>query len=142
MKPTQVVLILVSLFLFGFYVSQDSLNSTPAAGGPVLIGIPLGSNPRALAVDPWKDQAVVVCEKPHTVCVVDLTSEEVVATLPLPKAPRAVALDPGLGLALVSTVDDSVVVIDLEGNQIVKSLQAGRAPRAMWLLSPTRKTIR
>jgi DNA-binding beta-propeller fold protein YncE len=89
MKSIKVILILI-LATFSFFLIRGSVY--PTSDSPIADSttIPLESNPRCIAINPVTDQAVVTGMRPNQVCVIDLSTGALLATLPAGKFPLGV----------------------------------------------------
>jgi YVTN family beta-propeller protein len=96
--------------------------------------IPVDENPRGVAINPQTDIAIVSNEKDNSVSVVDLISEQIIATVPVGKFPIGIAVDAELDLSIAgNSHDDTVSLIDLNTFQIITALPAGRQPEGIAL---------
>lgn len=105
-------------------------------------GIPLGSNPCGIAINPITDIAVVANEKSDSVSIVDLNTQTVLSTIPVGKAPRGVAVDNVLNIAVIgNSHDNSLSFIDLDNYQIISTLPVGKEPEGIAIDSSTHKAF-
>lgn len=134
MKSFKLIPILALIFLGfflirGFVYSTNDTNDTSITDSST---IPLESDPRCIAINPFTDQAVVVSVKPNTVSIIDLNTQEVISTIFIGKKPRGVAIDQEQNLALVSsTYDDTLSVINLDTRQMTKTIPVGESPQGV-----------
>jgi YVTN family beta-propeller protein len=95
-------------------------------------GILLEANPDGLAFNPYTGVAVVANEKSSSVSIVDLATQEVLASIPVGKAPRGVAIDREMNIAVVgSSHDDVITVIDLNTYEALADIPVGKAPEGI-----------
>ena len=118
-------LLLISSAFFLFQGRVYSISQKPAAP-PALSFV---ENPRCLALHPEAGLAVMAGAKANQVCLIDLNSAGILATIPIGQKPFGVALDPVLNLALIShTLDDSLSLIRLDPYQVAATVSVGRSP--------------
>lgn len=97
--------------------------------GVVIAEVPVGRNPRAVAIDRGLNIALVSNRKDNSLSVIDLVNLEVISTLPVGRSPEAVAINPLTHEALVANhKDDTVSVIDLMNLEVLSTIPVGRRP--------------
>ncbi len=81
----------------------------------VMQAIPVGQSPRAVAIDPERDIALVTNSGDKTVSLIDLNSLSLLATLTVGTTPTGVAVSSRAGVAAVTNTDsDTVSIINLD----------------------------
>lgn len=76
--------------------------------------------------------AYVTNQNSNTVSVIDITSNTVIATVPVDKNPSVVAISPDGAFAYVTNaVSDSVSVIAIATNTVVETVAVGRVPEGI-----------
>jgi len=81
----------------------------------VMQAIPVGHSPRAVAIDPERDVALVTNSGDKTVSLIDLNSLSIMATLTVGTTPTGVAVSSRVGVAAVTNTDsDTVSIINLD----------------------------
>src|SRR5260370_30139743 len=76
---------------------------------------PVGQSPRAVAIDPERDIALVTNSGDKTVSLIDLNSLSLLATLTVGTTPTGVAVSSRAGVAAVTNTDsDTVSIINLD----------------------------
>jgi YVTN family beta-propeller protein len=81
----------------------------------VMQAIPVGQSPRAVAIDPERDLALVTNSGDKTVSLIDLKSLSIMATLTVGTTPTGVAVSSRAGVAAVANADsDTVSIINLD----------------------------
>ena len=96
--------------------------------------IEVGRVPYEMAVDTAGKVAYVTNNSDNTVSVIDLTTDEVTATIPVGKEPRNVALHEAPGsLYVTNFIDESVAVIDVATKKTTSSIPLDSWPYALKL---------
>jgi YVTN family beta-propeller protein len=97
-----------------------------------LAEIPVGLEPRCVAVHPNDGEAYVTNGISGTVSVVSLTTFRVVATIPVGTEPRGCALTPdGLLLYVANHTEGTVSIVDTASRRVVGTVLVGRNPTAV-----------
>jgi serine/threonine-protein kinase len=81
------------------------------ASRAVTARIPVGPDPRSIAVDPDTATLYVANGGDNTVSVIDTTARKVITTVPVGKSPGALALDPALHVVYCANTEDTVLSI-------------------------------
>ena len=95
--------------LFVFFAS-----AAPALASTT--GIPLGSAPGDIAINPYTNTAVVTTQTGAE--IVDLNTQSVISTVPITGA-QHVAIDTGLNIALVTDSNNYISIIDLGSSSVI-----------------------
>jgi len=89
----------------------------------VMQAIPVGQSPRAVAIDPERDMALVTNTGDGTVSLIDLNSLSLLATLTVGTTPTGVAVSSRAGVAVVANTDsDTVTIINLDQRAVGASV--------------------
>ena len=117
------------LFIFGglFFLSRDYIY--PCIKKPLKS---LKSNPCDIAINPITDIAVITNKKDDSVSIVDLTTETVLATIPVGRAPTEVAIDRELNITVIgNSCNDTVSIVDLDTYQVISTIPVGNKPEGI-----------
>jgi|GEM_PF-120447 len=88
--------------------------------------------PLNIALAPNGQEIYVACEVSHTVIVVDTTTRQKVAEIPVGHHPTDIAFSPDGSRAYVSNrLDDSVSVVDVLSRQVVATIAVGDEPHGV-----------
>lgn len=113
---------------------DDTVSVVDPARSAVVATVPVGVNPFGVAVSPTEPRVYVAncaCQPPisrdtaqaGTVSVIDTTSNQVIATVPVGKVPAALAVThDGRRVYVANGFSDSISVIDTASNTVVKTL--------------------
>lgn len=94
----------------------------------VIRTVPVGTGPRAVAIDPQRDVALVTNSGSDSVSIVDLLTGSVI-NIPVESNPQGVAVIPRLGLAVVTNRgSDTASIINLLSNSVLKKVNVGNEP--------------
>ncbi|MGB6501584.1 MAG: YncE family protein [Thermoplasmata archaeon] len=96
--------------------------------------IPVGGSPDSILVDPTNNTAFVASEFGDNVSVIDLTTNHVVATIPVGSEPypQAIALDTtNWTVYVVNSGSQNVSVISIGEESVIASIPVGAAPDAV-----------
>lgn len=116
-------ILFLSILCIGFFIFKDHLHSEI---------IPVESNPRDIAINPFTDIAVIANEKADSVSIVDLKAQTVLLSITVGKAPRGVAIDKGLNVAVVgNSHDNNISIIDLNTYQPISTIPVGKEPEGI-----------
>jgi YVTN family beta-propeller protein len=99
------------------------------AGFSVLQAVAVGQQPRAVAIDPERDLAVVTNSGSGSVSLINLNTGTVTATVPVGTNPQGVAIYVRGGRAVVSNRGSGTAsVVDLAGGTVVETVKVGSEP--------------
>jgi len=116
-------ILFLSILCLVFFIFKDHLHSEI---------IPVESNPRDIAINPFTDIAVIANEKADSVSIVDLKAQTVLLSITVGKAPRGVAIDKGLNVAVVgNSHDNNISIIDLNTYQPISTIPVGKEPEGI-----------
>jgi len=91
--------------------------------------VPLGGKPQAVAINSGTNQALVAIKESQALQVIDLATNNVVATIALGEKPTNIALNLATGMAVVThEKSDSVSFVDLATNIVLGTLAVGEDP--------------
>ncbi len=128
------VLIFLTLSLAIFSLKTPVHSTTDTSG------ISLESNPRGIAINPVTDTAIASNEKSDSVSVINLSTQTVIASIPVGKEPRGVAIDRGLNLAVIgNSHDNTVSIIDLNTNKVTETISVGKEPEGIAINQTTHR---
>ena len=100
-----------------------------AASNTVIGMVPVGVQPRGVAVNPDGDLLYVANSGSNSVSVIDAASNTVVATVPVGTRPRGLAVHPDGGTVYVANPNSNdVSVIDAASNLVVATVPVGTSP--------------
>ncbi len=105
---------------------------------PSVITIPVGNEPRGLAIHPVTYKTVITNHNSNTVTVVDV-ARRTASTVVVGETPYGVAMNPSTNRAYVANEgSDSVSVLDLSTRTVMATISVGGSPREI-ALNPTTK---
>ena len=81
------------------------------ASRAVMARIPVGPDPRSIAVDPGTSTLYVSNGGDNTVSVADMTARKVIATVPVGKSPSKLVVDPATHVVYCANTEDTVLSI-------------------------------
>lgn len=123
------LIIFLGIFLFQTGVYSDIDDK---------IDINLENDPRMLAINPVTNAAVVTHWHSHSVSIVDLNTEKVIAKLRVGKLPKGVAIDTQTNTAVIANqADRSLTLINLNTNQITATIDLDKIPSNIAINSQT-----
>ena len=96
---------------------SDAVTLIDTTTNVVTAAVPVGRNPKGVAVHPSGNRAYVANSGDNTVSVVEAATARVIATIPVGTFPSAVAMHPS-GLVAYVTVDEGLLAIDTTTNTI------------------------
>ncbi len=99
-------------------------SAAPALGQSVVATVPVGSDPRAIAVDPSTNHIYVANESSDSVTVVD-GATHATSTVPVGRRPQYMALNPTTAKVYVSSGADSTLAVIDPATPAVKTLAIG-----------------
>lgn len=106
---------------------SDEVRVVDAQSAKVIASIPVGRQPRAIAISPDGRRAYVTNSWNDTVSVIDTVALKVVQSLPTGYEPTGVVVDKGGDFLYVANrLSNDVSVIDLNTGEEIKRLLAGR----------------
>lgn len=106
------------------YVSVIDLSTQKA-----ITSIPVGKEPKAVAIDRQLNIALIGNSDDSTVSVIDLNAFSIIKTIPVGKEPEGIAVNQTTHIALVANhKDDTVSVINLMDNNVIKTITVGKEP--------------
>jgi YVTN family beta-propeller protein len=117
--------------------STPSTRSTAAAAPPTTMatgpapevpGIAVGGEPTSVAVNPRTNRIYVANSGSLNVTVVDGTTKEVVATVPVATRPHSIAVNQRSSRIYVTTAESSIIVINGDSNEVVGSIPLSTRP--------------
>jgi YVTN family beta-propeller protein len=112
---------LVSWTDWGF--TPSSVSVIDGTSNQVVATLNVGTQPRAVGVNPTTNRVYVVNSSSNSVSVIDGSTDTVVATVPVGSLPWAVAVNPNTGKVYVANFyGRSVSVIDGTSNQVVATV--------------------
>jgi len=119
--------VVVGMILVALAVAVGALiQAKPTSALTVVIPLPAGARPTAVAVHPTTGRLYVTQSGRDAVAVVDPLTSTVVATVPTGKTPNQLAIDPLSGRVFVSNFDGrSITVIDGSTNAVLATLPVG-----------------
>jgi YVTN family beta-propeller protein len=103
------------------------LPTTPSRGSSLIKTVPVGHNPRQVAIDPAAHNVYVVNRASNTLSVLDSETLAVKKTIAVGTAPSAVAVNPPAGMAYVAN-SSSGTVSAISGTQAAVTWTVGGAP--------------
>lgn len=125
------------------YVTNVLSNSVSVVGTAtprVEATIPVGREPRGIALSPDAAWAYVTNTKDNSVSVIETATNRVVATVRVGRGPQGVAVAPdGRFLYVVNGLDRSVSVINAATRAVELTLPVGREPQAIALTPDGRR---
>jgi YVTN family beta-propeller protein len=125
MRRPSLLLLTLALSLI-VQLDASVVGARPAAALSPTSVVRVGVKPTWIAVDPTRARAYVTNTGDGTLSVVDLTTNVVIAEIPVGHAPAIVALDPALGRGYVSDFEDhTLTVVDLAANTVASVLKLG-----------------
>ncbi|VAW87327.1 hypothetical protein MNBD_GAMMA17-1579 [hydrothermal vent metagenome] len=96
------------------------------------VEVPLGGKPQAVAIHAGTGQVLVVVKESQALEVIDLTSQNSVATIALGEKPTNIALNPATSTAVIThKKSDSVSFIDLASHVVTGTLAVGKDPHGV-----------
>jgi len=111
-------------------VLSNSVSVVGTATNALETTIPVGREPRGIAVSPNSTFAYVTNAKDNTVSVIDTAANRVMATVAVGKRPQGVAMAPdGSRVYVVNGLDNSVSVINTASRTVEMTLPVGREPQ-------------
>jgi YVTN family beta-propeller protein len=114
------------------YVANSNSNTVSVINLPtslVVNAIPVGSDPRGVAVSPGGNQVYVGNTLTNDVSVIDTASSSVMATIPVQSSPYGVAFTPdGTSVYVVNGGSNSVSVIDTASQTVVATVPVQNKP--------------
>ncbi|MBN2469146.1 MAG: hypothetical protein JXN59_00370 [Anaerolineae bacterium] len=118
---------------------SGSVTLVSRAAGAVLAEIPVGADPRAVAITPDGARALVTLRGENALAVVDLAGQALAAVYPVGHMPFGVVTD-GARAFVSCFADDQIAVLDLTSGDIlyrvnVPDAPAGLALSGQWLLA-------
>jgi len=117
---------------------SDSVTLVDTLTGTVQAEIPVGDDPRMVAITPDGRRALVTLRGDHALAVVDLAARALAAVLPVGHMPYGVVTSGGR--AFVSCfADDQIAVLDLASGEVLYRVDVADAPAGLaisgeWLL--------
>lgn len=119
-------------------VLSNSVSVVGTATPKVEATIPVGREPRGIALSPDAAAAYVTNAKDNSVSVIETATNRVVATIRVGKGPQGIAVAPdGTRVYVVNGLDNSVSVINAATRTVELTLPVGREPQAI-ALTPDR----
>ena len=114
------------------YVSNSDANTVSVidtATNMVIATVPVGPDPRGIAITPDATRAYVANRDGTTLSVIDTLTNMVVQTITVGATPFSIAITPDGSTAYVTSLDnDSVVVLDLATTMIDTTVSVGDFP--------------
>lgn len=115
----------------GFYVAAppSSVDFIPAGGVSATSIIPAGSNPFAVAVDPFTEDVFVTNSGSANVSVIDGSTQAVLTNIPVQKNPEGIALDASNRTVFVAdNGTNNVSVISIRSLSVIATISVGSIP--------------
>jgi len=119
-------------------MDKDSLTLVDTATRSVLAEIPVGNDPRAVAIVPDRPYALATLHGDGAVALVNLDAQTVEATYPVCPLPYAAVAD-GRRAYVSCFADDQIAIVDLASGEVLRRLDVPDAPAGLvlsgeWLL--------
>lgn len=120
--------------LYVALIRNDSLSVLPQDGASSSLSIPVGHNPRALALNPLTKLLYVANYGGASLSVVDTTSNTVKASGTLRGFPRHITVNPNTNLVYVSHfLENTVSVLNGDTLREVAVVPVGKNPNYLWV---------
>ncbi|MBZ0299104.1 MAG: hypothetical protein K8J31_05155 [Anaerolineae bacterium] len=118
---------------------SDSITLVDTTTEQVLAEIPVGADPRSVAITPDETQALITLRGDGALAVVDLKAQALEKVIPVGHMPYGVVTE-GRRAFVSGLADDQIVVVDLETGAVLYRVAVPDAPAGLvlsgdWLLS-------
>jgi YVTN family beta-propeller protein len=117
---------------------SNSVTLVDTATHSVINEILVGTDPRTVAITPDGTHALITLRADNALAVIDLETQELIATHPIGHMPYGVVTD-GRRAYVSNFADDQIAVLDLETGEVIRRLDVPNAPTGLtlsegWLL--------
>jgi YVTN family beta-propeller protein len=141
LSPIEMVVSSDGLRLFVVCEASDEVRVVDARSAKVMARIPVGHQPRGIALSPDGRRVFVTNSSSDNISVIEVAALKVVATLPAGSEPTGIVVDrSGLTLYVANRLSNDISVIDLKSGAETKRLLAGRGASYL-ALSPDGRSV-